>query len=58
MDGVKQFLVEAHQRAPSSNADFPPHPPGISLKTQELFLVVFVTRYMDLFFRFYSWYNR
>ncbi|CAM9976299.1 unnamed protein product [Ectocarpus sp. 4 AP-2014] len=31
---------------------------GISLKTQELFLVVFVTRYVDLFFKFISWYNR
>ncbi|CAB1106319.1 unnamed protein product [Ectocarpus sp. CCAP 1310/34] len=27
---------------------------GISLKTQELFLVVFLTRYVDLFFRFIS----
>ncbi len=24
-------------------------PPGISLKTQELYLLVFVTRYLDLF---------
>eukprot|EP00904_Undaria_pinnatifida_P006805 jgi/Undpi1/3254/HiC_scaffold_15.g06628.m1 len=30
---------------------------GISLKTQELFLVVFLTRYLDLFFRFVSLYN-
>ncbi|CAM9243687.1 unnamed protein product [Pylaiella littoralis] len=30
---------------------------GISLKTQELFLVIFLSRYLDLFFRFYSWYN-
>ena len=30
---------------------------GISLKTQELFLMVFVTRYLDLFTTFYSAYN-
>lgn len=30
---------------------------GISLKTQELFLIVFVTRYLDLFTTFYSIYN-
>jgi ER lumen protein retaining receptor len=30
---------------------------GISLKTQELYLVVFCTRYLDLFTTFYSWYN-
>ena len=30
---------------------------GISLKTQELYLVVFVTRYLDLFTTFYSMYN-
>lgn len=30
---------------------------GISLKTQELFLVVFLTRYLDFFFRFVSLYN-
>lgn len=30
---------------------------GISLKTQELFLLVFVTRYLDLFTTFYSFYN-
>ena len=30
---------------------------GISLKTQELYLLVFLTRYLDLFFRFYSVYN-
>ena len=30
---------------------------GISLKTQELFLIVFVTRYLDLFYKFYSIYN-
>ena len=30
---------------------------GISLKTQELFLIVFVTRYLDLFTTFYSLYN-
>ena len=30
---------------------------GISLKTQELFLLVFLTRYLDLFFHFYSLYN-
>eukprot|EP00903_Cladosiphon_okamuranus_P020998 g19290.t1 len=30
---------------------------GISLKTQEIFLVVFLARYSDLFFRFISWYN-
>ncbi|CAN0462850.1 unnamed protein product, partial [Hapterophycus canaliculatus] len=33
-------------------------PSGVSLKTQELFFVVFVSRYVDLFFRFHSWYNR
>lgn len=30
---------------------------GISLKTQELFLIVFITRYLDLFTTFYSVYN-
>jgi len=30
---------------------------GISLKTQELFLIVFTTRYLDLFTTFYSIYN-
>jgi len=30
---------------------------GISLKTQELYLAVFVTRYLDLFWNFHSLYN-
>ena len=30
---------------------------GISLKTIELYLIVFVTRYLDLFFSFVSLYN-
>ena len=30
---------------------------GISIKTQELYLIVFVTRYLDLFTTFYSFYN-
>lgn len=30
---------------------------GISLKTQELYVIVFVTRYLDLFSHFYSLYN-
>jgi ER lumen protein retaining receptor len=30
---------------------------GISLKTQDLRLIVFVTRYLDLFTSFYSYYN-
>lgn len=30
---------------------------GISIKTHELFLIVFVTRYLDLFTTFYSLYN-
>ena len=30
---------------------------GISMKTQELYLVVFLTRYLDLFTSFYSLYN-
>jgi len=30
---------------------------GLSLRTQELFLLVFVTRYLDLVGLFYSWYN-
>lgn len=30
---------------------------GISLKTQELYLVVFATRYLDLFTTYYSLYN-
>ncbi|CAN0366691.1 unnamed protein product [Ectocarpus sp. 6 AP-2014] len=30
---------------------------GVSLKMQELYLVVFLTRYLDLFFRFISVYN-
>ena len=29
-------------------------PAGISLKTQELYLLVFVTRYLDLFYRYIS----
>ena len=32
----------------------PPWPAGISLKTQELYLLVFVTRYLDLFTNFVS----
>lgn len=30
---------------------------GISIKTQEIYLLVFVTRYLDLFTTFYSLYN-
>ncbi|QDZ21409.1 ER lumen protein-retaining receptor [Chloropicon primus] len=30
---------------------------GISLKTQELYLAVFITRYLDLFWNFHSLYN-
>lgn len=30
---------------------------GISIKTQELYLAVFITRYLDLFTTFYSPYN-
>ena len=30
---------------------------GISLKTQELYLIVFAARYLDLFTNFYSLYN-
>ncbi|KAL8007321.1 putative ER lumen protein retaining receptor [Plasmopara halstedii] len=30
---------------------------GISLKSQELFFLVFITRYVDLFFHFVSFYN-
>ena len=30
---------------------------GISIKTQELYLLVFVARYLDLFTTFYSLYN-
>jgi len=30
---------------------------GISLRTHELYLIVFVTRYLDLFFKYYSLYN-
>lgn len=30
---------------------------GISIKTQELYLLVFITRYLDLFTTFYSPYN-
>jgi ER lumen protein retaining receptor len=33
------------------------HVLSISIKTQELYLVVFVTRYLDLFTTFYSLYN-
>ena len=36
---------------------FQPHITGISVKTQELFLLVFLTRYLDLFTTFYSLYN-
>jgi hypothetical protein len=31
-----------------------PSLPGISLKTQELYLLVFITRYLDLFTNFVS----
>ncbi|KAK4256181.1 hypothetical protein QN277_009079 [Acacia crassicarpa] len=30
---------------------------GISLKTQELYVIVFITRYLDLFTKYYSIYN-
>ena len=30
---------------------------GVSIKTQELYLIVFVTRYLDLFTTYYSLYN-
>ncbi|XP_025013253.1 ER lumen protein-retaining receptor B isoform X2 [Ricinus communis] len=30
---------------------------GISLKTQELYAIVFITRYLDLFTKYYSLYN-
>ena len=30
---------------------------GVSLKTMELYLIVFLTRYLDLFFSFVSYYN-
>lgn len=30
---------------------------GISLKTQELYVIVFLSRYLDLFTRYYSFYN-
>ncbi|XP_010920052.1 ER lumen protein-retaining receptor-like [Elaeis guineensis] len=30
---------------------------GISLKTQELYVIVFMTRYVDLFTKYYSFYN-
>ena len=30
---------------------------GISLKTQELYLLVFLTRYLDLLTSWHSWYN-
>lgn len=30
---------------------------GISYKTQEIYLAVFVTRYLDTFVEWYSWYN-
>lgn len=31
--------------------------PGISLKTQELYVLVFISRYIDLFIKYYSLYN-
>ena len=33
------------------------HLAGISLKTQELYVIVFVSRYLDLFWNFLSIYN-
>lgn len=30
---------------------------GISIKTQEMYLLVFITRYLDLFTNYYSMYN-
>jgi len=30
---------------------------GVSAKTQEIYLIVFLTRYMDLFMYFISYYN-
>lgn len=30
---------------------------GVSIKTQELYLIVFITRYLDLFTHYYNLYN-
>ncbi|XP_074584481.1 ER lumen protein-retaining receptor B-like isoform X2 [Curcuma longa] len=30
---------------------------GVSLKTQELYVIIFITRYLDLFTKYYSFYN-
>ena len=60
--GADPRTVVAHSslpRAPESAR--PPRPrasnrAGVSLKTQELYALVFITRYLDLFFRFISLY--
>ena len=44
-------LVGGTRRHPTP---LPPAPAGISLKTQELYLLVFVTRYLDLFYSYIS----
>ncbi|RVX01671.1 ER lumen protein-retaining receptor B [Vitis vinifera] len=45
------------QLCPKMVLNFPLLAPGISLKTQELYVIVFVTRYLDLFTRYISLYN-
>lgn len=45
------FLILFYRLRKTRNAT------GISLKTQELYLLVFVTRYMDIFWNFSSLYN-
>ncbi|KAL3657277.1 hypothetical protein V7S43_017785 [Phytophthora oleae] len=51
MAHLASFLVLLLKMLASRSAN------GISLKTQELFFLVFVTRYVDLFFHFVSLYN-
>jgi ER lumen protein retaining receptor len=51
MSHLLSFIVLIWQLVKSKSAN------GISLKTQELYLLVFLCRYIDLFTNFYSLYN-
>ena len=54
---VNVFLVVSQFQYPVSNFIHSPLIAGISVRTHELFLLVFITRYLDLFTTFYSIYN-
>ena len=53
-------LATTHQHSPLTTHHSPPPlttATGISLRTQELYLLVFLTRYLDLFYSYISLYN-